>query len=155
MLQDIRLTIFEPKLFFNKRDIKFHDRDILTRMQGSFHCMYTIPNSILPRFQSRVILTTDQIAIVTSRYDDGSIFTLSNLEDVEIEQDFLRMYTGDITIEVELGTSEGGSFAEIVRDSWRDMNDNYISEDLSEKEAEHVEEQIESFREREQNEETN
>jgi hypothetical protein len=117
--------------------------------------MYTLPNSILPRLQSRVILTTDQIAIITSRYDEGSIFTLSNLEDVEIKQDFLRMYTGNITIEVELGTSEGGSFAEIVRDSWRDIKNEYTSDNLSEEEAEHVEKQIESFREREQNEETN
>lgn len=151
MIEPLRLSIFEPKLIFHKRDIKLHDRDILTQMNGNFHCLYRLPNSILPRFHSKIILTTKQIAVVTSVYDEGALFSISNFENVEIKQDFLRMYTGETTIEVELGCSEGASFAEIVLESWKDITGEYTS-DLSEKDSKHIEEQISSLQEREEKE---
>lgn len=151
MIENLRLSLYSPTLSFNKRDLKYHDRDVFSRMDGSFHCIYTLPNSLLPRLHSRVILTTEELAIVTSRYDEGAVFSLHDLEEVEIQENYLRAYNGEATIEIEIGNSEGESFADIVLESWKDIKNEYAN-NLSDKEEENLEEQMKRFREREQEE---
>lgn len=148
MIQQLRLFIYNPVLTFDDRDLRQHDREILAGMEGNFHCMYKLPNSLLPRLQSRVILSTKELAISTSKYDEGAVFSLEDLEKLKIQEGYLRAYTGDITLEIEIDNEDGESFAEIVIESWKDIK-NEFDAGLSKQEEEHIDNQVKRLHERE------
>lgn len=139
IFRTLRLKIYEPSLEFYRSNIDIFEVNILDKCSGSFQCRYRLPNSLIPRLQSRVLLTTEELVYLTSQYDDGAIISFDEIDDMEIDQGLFRIHTYNRKIEIQITNPMGEEFAELTIEAWREYHGK-IGENVSEEAEKMVEE---------------
>ena len=143
MLQYISKQLFQPHITYKEESLSSQtQKELYDFSEGEFIAKYTIPSSIIPQLQARFILTTTELLLKQTKYNDALTIPLADISTISEESSYIRIHTSNTIYEIKYTTEEGEQFKDTLLEQHQSIANPVSTEGLHKKSIESLEEKF-------------